>query len=865
MQIKKLSIAVLFLTASGTFFYGQEVEKDTVQKEKNIEGVVIQASGNKKTETAILGEQKKAIIQKQAISAEEISRKGISNVEQGLAKVTGINTVEGKGIFVRGLEERYNTLLVNGLGTPSNNPFQKIIALKQFPTDVVGKLNIYKTFNSNLYADFAGATFEIETLTIDKPFSKIEFGVEVNSVSTFRNFKISPSANSMEGFIGLNTKDRQLPSEVDGRRPNNFIFNQNQSLNSFKDSWNVENIKSLPNTSLGFTTSQKFKVGETENLGMLFSLNHSSGFEIRDGAKNQFQNNGGQVVKNNELNRKQYNYILESSALLGLGFKNRNTNLNFNAIYLQNSENLIGDFLGYSNQQVNDIRNIRVNQQDISRFIDLQLSGSQKIGDRHVFKAGASYVVNNFQQPDRKFFNGQPTQNHGEVQLTYGGNNLIRQYLDVNGKNYASAFAEYSVFLGEKGDRKDYPLQLSFGYNGFADIRNTSYRFIFSNLESTTASATVMIDTPDAVFNQSISNGTFLYREGSTSIYRNNLYQFVNAGYLNANFKPNDSWDILVGGRVENNINITRFKTLSDDIDGPFRTTTKNEYYILPSVAIKNALNSKSNLRFAGSKTITRPILIEYMPIEYINPDNETILGNPLLKNSENYNIDFKYEYFPTSKEMFAVNVFGKLINDAIERGYVASGNSNGQTITFFNSNKATIYGVELEGILSLERFSEALNRWTLGANATIMHSNVERSEDQLKQEQYADVKLNKRQLQGAAPFTINADLKYEYKNSQNLFRTASLVYNITGSKIFTVGSAGVDHIYERPFHQLDVIYNNQFSKNWSAKFKVENILNQEYRLELGDESYVAENLNNLRHTDFYRGISYSVTVGYTF
>ena len=39
------------------------------------------------------------------MGAEEISRKGISNVEQGLTKVTGINSVEGRGLFVRGLEE----------------------------------------------------------------------------------------------------------------------------------------------------------------------------------------------------------------------------------------------------------------------------------------------------------------------------------------------------------------------------------------------------------------------------------------------------------------------------------------------------------------------------------------------------------------------------------------------------------------------------------------------------------------------------------------------------------------------------------------------------------------------------------------
>lgn len=83
------------------------------------------------------------------MGAEEISRKGISNVEQGLTKVTGINSVEGRGLFVRGLEERYSYLLIDGLGSPSNNPFQKIIALKQFPTDVVGKLNIYKTFNAD--------------------------------------------------------------------------------------------------------------------------------------------------------------------------------------------------------------------------------------------------------------------------------------------------------------------------------------------------------------------------------------------------------------------------------------------------------------------------------------------------------------------------------------------------------------------------------------------------------------------------------------------------------------------------------------------------------------------------------------------
>jgi hypothetical protein len=59
---------------------------------------------------------------------------------------------------------------------------------------------------------------------------------------------------------------------------------------------------------------------------------------------------------------------------------------------------------------------------------------------------------------------------------------------------------------------------------------------------------------------------------------------------------------------------------------------------------------------------------------------------------------------------------------------------------------------VELEGILNLGRISEALNKFTLGANATFMYSNVERSEDQLKMEEptwFADYrrKITKKRL----------------------------------------------------------------------------------------------------------------------
>ena len=229
------------------------------------------------------------------------------------------------------------------------------------------------------------------------------------------------------------------------------------------------------------------------------------------------------------------------------------------------------------------------------------------------------------------------------------------------------------------------------------------------------------------------------------------IFQFVNAGYLNFNYKPNDTWDILIGARYENDLSLIRYNKQGDENR---MTIDKNRNFFLPSLAVKKALNDRSNLRFAFSKTVTRPVLIETMPIEYINPDNETILGNANVLNSENYNIDLKWEYFPTNKELIAVNLFAKRIDNPIERSFKTSGNSNGVSITFYNAKKADLLGLELEGIINLSRVSESLSNFSLGANATLMYTDVERSPEQLELEKpvgYTDDQLHKRGLQGAA------------------------------------------------------------------------------------------------------------------
>ncbi|MFC3158857.1 hypothetical protein ACFOEQ_10305 [Chryseobacterium arachidis] len=266
-------------------------------------------------------------------------------------------------------------------------------------------------------------------------------------------------------------------------------------------------------------------MGESGNLGILFSLNQGTKYEYKDGANSQFRSQGqNSFIDNmNFLNRKQYNYETESSVLLGLGYKNKGTNINLNAIYLQNTNNIIEDNFGYKDNQVQNKNSgfFRTNQLDISRFLDLQLTASQKINERNQVKAGGSYVINNYSQPDRKIIEGNRTDpstgallSDGNIQMRYGGNNLIRQYLDVDSRFYGSAFAEYQLSLGEKGERKDYPIQIAVGYNGFSDFRKTSYRFIFGRTSNASlAPFVVNVDTPQNVFDTSIRNGDLFIRK----------------------------------------------------------------------------------------------------------------------------------------------------------------------------------------------------------------------------------------------------------------------------------------------------------------------------------------------------------------
>ncbi len=822
-----------------------------------LEDVVVKTTTNREKETALLLEQKNAVVIKQSIGAQEMSRKGVSDVEEGLTKITGITKVGSRGLFVRGLEDRYNNLLINDLAAPTNNPFKKIIPLDLFSTDIVGVIEVYKTFNPNIYGDFAGGTFNIQTSKGSKSVTKLNIGLGYTVNNNLRKFLISKEANSTKGFFGFTSEDRALP-ELLGSRPSSHTFTPQESLNSFgKSGFDVAESNSPINTGIGFLHTEKFNLSNDRTFSYLLSLNFDNNYSFRNGVERNFNNNQTGFEYRTDFDNTEYRYKTSISSLVGLNLNTKKWKLSYNTLYIKTTESLIKDQYGVANSGASTNKVfIRTNQLDQSNYLNNQLLAEYALTEdnNQTIKAGASFAITRYQQPDRKFFSGTLTGDN-EIVTSISANNFIRQYLDITGDAYFSGLLEYNLKFGKEKDNK-----FTFGYNGNGSEMVSSYRFVSPINNSTPNSFTVPLNSLDTQLNTYIANNDFSFRESSNATYQAKLYEAANAGYANLLYKLNEKWELNGGLRLENTIRETKYREQGSFTD-PFKKLTYNNMYILPALNIKYGINEKSNMRFSATKTYTRPVVMEAYPIEYINADGTSIKGNPLLVNSDNYNVDLKYELFPTQKEMFVVGLFGKRIDNPIERTFTA--NAASTTIyTYLNSDNAILYGAEIEFILDLARVNKSLKDFSFGFNTSLMQTKVE-----VDPKNSIETHLS-RNLQGASNWLINSDLKYQFNINKNWSNTLSMVYSVFGERIYAVGTGGenmgLDHIYEKPVNQLDFIWSGKVSEHFEFKFSADNLLDPSRQYVQGADGG-SPLMNDPLISDYKKGRGFSLSLGYTF
>jgi hypothetical protein len=774
-----------------------------------LQDVVVQTAVSREKESALLLEQKNAVQIKQAIGAQEMSRKGVSDAEGAVTKVTGISKQQGeKNVFVRGLGDRYNSTTLNGLPLPSEDPEYKNISLDFFTSDIINNVSVNKVFGSNIYGDVAGANIDIisKDLAGNNGF-EVGFSTGVNSQTyNQRNFLTIDGGN----FLGTVANKEAGLSNL-----NSYNFSNN--LNPNQQSTQI-------NSGVNISGGKRFNFGE-DVLNVFVVGAMSSSYNYREGNIKQ-TTNGGSIFLDQDFQKYTYNVTQTLMGNFKYRFENQNS-ISFNSIYIHDNNQDIGEYFGEDTPEIEgDLRFLRRQQINNNNLLVNQLLSEIKINENTQLNIASAfnYVVGN--EPDRR-----------------SNEFLFRDGDFVPSTDSAGDNERYFSELTER----DIPIQAELTYkfgdeNGANGVINGGYNFRYTNREFSAlifnhrfinTPSVIDINNVDAIFNQANLNANvFELQTGRGTANNPRAFEpfvysgdrTIHAAFGSFIYSFNDKLTTVVGARLESvNQEVTYNTNISNStLNGP---STINDNYVLPNFNLKYSLSEKSNLRAAASMSYTLPQFKEVAPFKYQDVSFSS-QGNPDLIPSENINVDLKWELFPKSDEVIAVTGFYKIIKDPISRSEIPSG---GNTLTYLNAgSEATVLGLELEFKKNIyEIVTPESNKTTTlayGLNVSYLNSN------QLLDDPLPQFTTSSEQLQGASPLLINTDLSYK-KETEKYSVTSSVVFNYFSDRVFSVGTRGYGNIIEKGIPTFDFVTQTTFGDHFGVNLKFKNLLDPDFQL----------------------------------
>ncbi|MBS4013761.1 MAG: carboxypeptidase-like regulatory domain-containing protein [Bacteroidetes bacterium] len=802
--------------------------------------VTISAKRELDNERVLMMEQKNASGITLQIGAQELSRKGVSDVATAVTKVTGVSKQEGSNrIYVRGLGDRYLSTTLNGLPIPSNNPELKNIALDLFTTDIVEMVTIDKVYNEKISGDFAGGNIDIVSKNRNKEnFIEFELGSNVNN--------------------NVFTTDEFLLQQG----PDYFGFYSIASPTTISDFGFVNSMNPVAKNPIGAgfaATAGKVIPLKRKEINIFTTVNFSNDYSLKEGISKNVNASG---YPSKDLTFSTGSYNTNTTAMLNAGYEiNAFDRISYNLIFINSSNQQNEDYMGtildiadYGNGRL-----IRSTYEKNTLLIN-QLLGVHKISESTNLKWGTSYNTISSDMPDR-------IQNtfRSEGDSVYFGQNQItdnhRYFHYLNESEIAGNIAlEYS--LNKKAEDKSNG-KISIG--AFIRSKNRDFNSIQYNFRIAGTNRNKPVDpyNLDLFFNQqNLDEGYF-----TIETFRGN-YQVPNVlkpqeysgtqnifgGFSSLEYKLTPKFIAIVGLRAEYIYQEVKWNTQIDPLD---RRDAFERIEFLPVVTTKYEVTQKQNLRFAANKSYTLPQFKERAFFIY-EEVTQVKIGNPDLYPSENYNADLKWEYFPTLGEVFSVTAFGKYILNPINEVTISSATND---ISFLNTGDwGYAMGLEFEAKKDIIKFNNS--SIIGGLNFTYMITEQELNSEKVKEETRYIVSFTHEtaSFAGAADYLLNGDITYKYswKNGLNNIMS-TITYQHTSDKIYAIGTDSRGNIIDKGFGLLNFIIKTEFSNKFGIGISVNNLLNPTI------QKVQANECNDIVVYSYQKGLFYSLKMNFRF
>lgn len=788
---------------------GNAITVDFIMGESTVAlaDVKVVAKANRESEVVLLIDQKKSIGIKQSIGAQELANQGVSDAATAASKISGVTKNEGSGdVYVRGLGDRYLSTTMNGLPIPSDDVEKKNIDLNLFSTDLIKNVSINKTYSVENYGDLTSGNIDI----VSKTYSdKISVGVSAKANTNvfqngvFDNFKTT--RNYYDQTLGFSNKK----------------YNTHNAINY--QSWNTKTRKFPLGYDFLILAGKKFKLFE-KDLSVFTTLSHESESSYSDGVFKKYRSN---VLNNSFTDAETYKSKINTTGLLNLTYDfNPNNSINLNTVWVHKTSDELYEFGRNGEGRVVDQDPqeegafVRDQNTKETNLLISQLIGSHKIGEKNKVNWAVGYNKVTADEPNR-IRSEVNILDANTVQFAHVGDFQQRKsQQNIEDSELNGHLKDELKFI----DQDDKKLKLNIGGN--FRMKERDFNSLFIGVRAKGVQVSSIDNLNEALLNTSLYNtNKLIVRERKPDTYNASLD--VYSGYVNVNFQFN-KFSGNVGVRYEKdeleiNWDVANYV-------GRIGNLSNNYNNVLPALNFKYQLSDKSALRLAASKTITLPEFKELAPFEYVSPTGRVTKGNPDLKNSENYNLDVKWEMFPTAKQLISASAFYKQINDPINLALTRG--SSGNFIYENTGEKADVYGLELETRFALIKPENSeMPELNVVLNATKMW---------FKQDLLEDYQYNNKtetDLQGASDLIFNGTVSFS-NNKEKEFQ-AAITGNYSSDKIFALGAPEDkthsdtffnNEIIEKGFVTLDMVVSKKLSNRFSIKLSCKNLLNPEIK-----------------------------------
>lgn len=810
----------------------------------------IQVVGGRGGQSRALNAQRAANNIKSVVSSDYLGRFPDNNVAESMQRLPGASIQrdqgEGKYVNVRGAPLEFSNVTIDGVVLPSPDGGTRAIDLDTIPADVISALELTKAITPDMDADAIAGNINIVT----------------------------------QG--ALDSRDRIMRAHF------GLGENEKGSGEAYRG---------------GITFGDR--IGNQDNLGFLFSLNHSETNRVTDNVEHEWalQDNGAYIPETTEFKDYEVKRI-RSGATGRLDFRpTDNTHLYLSHTYSRFEDDEYRDTVEISwddftpdSDSVSGVSGSTTFDNEIRHRTFVNTINSTVFGGRHHFENStlefsAAYSSAGQKYPDRDYLiyreNTEPAMAYDfsnpdlpSFAILDAENNVIQDNFNFPIEDHE--FRRYERRFGEAKETEqaytvDWSIPTTWG-NAYVTNKvggkirlkeksNDEYRYRNGEGVNAPGYADLVIDRHSRPFDGFYNNGLKMMRDFADvygPMFEDDDYQLRTAASVTADYEAEEDsyaayamstieWEqttLLLGLRAEHTKTSGHANEFDDDTEQAVAVHASDSYTkVFPSAHLRHELDNGVILRAAYSTGLSRPNfedLVPYFIVEDRASGNGTLdIGNTELNPTYAHNFDLMAEYYIEPLGLISAGVFYKDLSDPIfkARSTVDGGEFDGfNLVRPENGDSGEIYGFELNWQQSLSFLPGAWSGFGFSANYT-----------------YADSKadlpfgIGSTQLAGTSEHSYNLGLQYDTQRF-----SAQLAYNYRSEYVDEFDTADPSlNIFWDERGTLDLSASFVVNENFSLFAEATNLTDSKAIRYQGERSRVYE------HEQFGRAVMLGVRANF--